>query len=535
MPDVIEQLRSYGEAVEHAVEPLHRAAPRDRRSLLLAAAALVVVAGVAGAVWVLRAGGDEAEPPVVSTAEEGLRRPEGWRSLDPGPLAPREQAAVVWTGEELVVWGGQDVGGVPGPAEDDGAAYDPDTETWRAMDPAPLAAGAATAAWTGDEVLVVSRVDGSTAAWEPATGDWRVLRRAPRTIDVTTVRSGAVPVWTGAELIDVSAGASYDPASDQWTDLPASPVDGVLADTTWTGTEVVAVYAQRNDLRPASMSTSAAAYDPDVDSWRLLPDAQLSIAKVAWDGERLIAVDCDERAATLDPAGDRWDPLPLVPVLQQEGCDATPVVLGGEVYVVAALGTFHLTDDRRWAVGTPAPNPVLDVVAADDQLMTWSSSGDEANLGPDHQFLQAWVPPAPRDDLALGDEIPAALVGVRLPDGARLTEIEEIEGFPDQGPPASTDSTFIPTIATADDGCQITMSHHDSAAAARSAASLGGPVEQVTIRTLSGDRHRATVGRSEGGGGSSAEVAFDLPGWQVIHIRCGRLATAEALFAGVSR
>lgn len=58
-----------------------------------------------------------------------------------GPLAAREQHVAVWTGEEMVVWGGA-LTGEPStlpPLADDGAAYDPAAGAWRALAPSPLA------------------------------------------------------------------------------------------------------------------------------------------------------------------------------------------------------------------------------------------------------------------------------------------------------------------------------------------------------------------------------------------------------------
>ena len=62
MPDVIEQLRSYGEAVGAAVPPATVREPRNRRPLLLAAAAVVLVACVGAGVWALRADDGVARP-----------------------------------------------------------------------------------------------------------------------------------------------------------------------------------------------------------------------------------------------------------------------------------------------------------------------------------------------------------------------------------------------------------------------------------------------------------------------------------------
>jgi len=77
--------------------------------------------------------------------------PEGWRRGDPGPLRHRDFAAQVWTGTELVVWGGD-------PDGDSGAAYDPVADRWRVIAPAPIPARCEpSSAWTGTEVLVWGR------------------------------------------------------------------------------------------------------------------------------------------------------------------------------------------------------------------------------------------------------------------------------------------------------------------------------------------------------------------------------------------
>ncbi|MGH9036484.1 MAG: hypothetical protein ACRD0O_12040, partial [Acidimicrobiia bacterium] len=123
-----------------------------------------VVLGVAGAVIlsavvtvVLTRGGPET--PVEETAgsswtgapEGDEPAPTGWRRGAPGPLRPRRGHVTVWTGTELVVWGGD-----PND-EGEGAAYDPRAERWRAIAAAPFRARpwpAPVAVWTGFEMLV---------------------------------------------------------------------------------------------------------------------------------------------------------------------------------------------------------------------------------------------------------------------------------------------------------------------------------------------------------------------------------------------
>jgi hypothetical protein len=64
---------------------------------------------------------------------------------------------MVWTGTEMIVWGGITFdGGLNGDALGDGARYDPSTDTWRTMSTigSPTARFRAGAVWTGIELLI---------------------------------------------------------------------------------------------------------------------------------------------------------------------------------------------------------------------------------------------------------------------------------------------------------------------------------------------------------------------------------------------
>jgi hypothetical protein len=80
-----------------------------------------------------------------------------WRAIAPAPIAGRDGAVAVWTGRQLLVWGGH--GRVPGaglrPLRD-GAAYDPAGDRWQLIPTAPagVQGRSAAAAWTGSRMLV---------------------------------------------------------------------------------------------------------------------------------------------------------------------------------------------------------------------------------------------------------------------------------------------------------------------------------------------------------------------------------------------
>ena len=95
-----------------------------------------------------------------------------WRRL---PDSPTRNGIVVWTGRELIGWGG----GCCGDVSDDGSAYNPVTNTWRKIAAAPVSGQQSpVGAWTGRELVIFNghgpegaRVGG--AAYNPRTDSWR--------------------------------------------------------------------------------------------------------------------------------------------------------------------------------------------------------------------------------------------------------------------------------------------------------------------------------------------------------------------------
>ena len=189
------------------------------------AAAVVLVAAVASVVAV-RSGQTD---PVMAT--QGA-----WRKMAPSPLAARTRAASVWTGSEMLVFGGHGKGGE---LLTDGAAYDPGTDRWRSIAPYPgardgLLAGNGLATWTGTEMLLfLSAVHDAATMWDwdlvaynPATDRWRdvlVARFQPQP-EGRLVAHSPVPVqvpeavaWMGDALVIV--GWQSDVREYAWTRL----------------------------------------------------------------------------------------------------------------------------------------------------------------------------------------------------------------------------------------------------------------------------------------------------------------------------
>jgi hypothetical protein len=148
---------------------------------------------------------------------------------------------MVWTGSEVLIWGGAESGpDLPldeGRLPRHGAAYDPVADSWRIIPDAPIAGRhAPISAWTGTELLVwggsrsesegrAALADG--AAYDPARDRWRVLPK----VDLGGV--AAVGAWLGGSFVVVAlnGAARYRPETNRWQSLdsPSLPRDGRIA------------------------------------------------------------------------------------------------------------------------------------------------------------------------------------------------------------------------------------------------------------------------------------------------------------------
>ena len=130
--------------------------------------------------------------------------------LDPGPLSARRNHIVIWTGSELIVWGGDNE------LEYliDGAAYDPAAASWRWLPPSPLEPGLPTTSVWADDHLVAFNSE-QTVAYDPADDVWRTLGSG-----IAPPDSPTQTVWTGGAVYTWTDGLyRFDPPA--WTKLPS--------------------------------------------------------------------------------------------------------------------------------------------------------------------------------------------------------------------------------------------------------------------------------------------------------------------------
>ena len=183
------------------------------------------------------------------------------------PISTRIEATGVWTGSEVIVWGGsswhQDWDQKP---TSDGIAYDPADGTWREISGGPLDPRAGhVAAWTGSEMLV----------W----GGYGT--------------NGLLP----------ASGAAYKPSTDTWRMIDAGPLrPSYQIDSAWTGTEWW-VAVTRND------NINVAAYDAEADTWRRIPSPSTRASdgtELIWTGTEMLLYNNNAGLFRMAPSDDEW-------------------------------------------------------------------------------------------------------------------------------------------------------------------------------------------------------------------------------------
>ncbi len=169
---------------------------------------------------------------------------DAWSALSTaGQPSARYDHTAVWTGSEMIVWGGR-IGSGSTTGLGNGARYNPATDTWQAvsMTGAPSPRYGHSAVWTGSEMIVWGGSSlGDGARYNPATDTWTPIS----TTGSPSPRLDHMAVWTGGEMIVwggwTNSGGIYNPASDTWrpTDLACAPSARSKVPAVWSGSRMV--------------------------------------------------------------------------------------------------------------------------------------------------------------------------------------------------------------------------------------------------------------------------------------------------------
>ena len=212
-----------------------------------------------------------------------------------GAPSSREYHKAVWTGSEMIVWGG-----LGGSFLNDGGRYDPAANNWTAVSStgAPSGRQNHTAVWTGSEMIVWGGGDfdgnfNDGGRYDPAANRWT----ATSTTGAPAARYGHTAVWTGSEMIVwggfdgsyLNDGGRYKPATNTWTttSTTAAPSQRRNPTAVWTGSEMIVWGGFHLDYM-----NDGGRYDPAADVWRSVSTSSAISGRVGhtavWTGREMI-------------------------------------------------------------------------------------------------------------------------------------------------------------------------------------------------------------------------------------------------------
>jgi N-acetylneuraminic acid mutarotase len=225
----------------------------------------------------------------------------------------------VWTGTEMIIWGGDDYSGLLST----GGRYNPSTNTWSPTSTtnAPSARFGHTAVWTGSEMIVWGSYDYATTGgrYSPATNTWI----ATTTANAPSGRHSFTAVWTGSEMIIwggsigdtpmfLNTGRRYDPNTDSWasTSVNNAPAAREVHAAIWTGTEMI-IWGGGNGTN----LNSGGRYNPSTNSWTAIsttgaPSGR-QLPTAVWTGSEMIVWGGFDGTNTktggrYNPSADSW-------------------------------------------------------------------------------------------------------------------------------------------------------------------------------------------------------------------------------------
>jgi len=242
----------------------------------------------------------------------------------------------VWTGSEMIIWGGD-----AGVETNTGAKYDPTANSWipTSTTGAPAIRSYHTAIWTGSNMVVWggTKYDILTPTYyntggryDPAANTWT----ATNTANAPAGRYQHQAIWTGslmmvwggdAGLSYFNTGGKYDPTANSWTAITTTNAPDARDTFTavWdTANSQMIVWGGIRGSDGACVN-SGGRYNPTGNSWQATPTANAPAARffhtavwdtvnsqmIVWGGE------CSNSSFNSGgrylPSGNSWSPVSL--------------------------------------------------------------------------------------------------------------------------------------------------------------------------------------------------------------------------------
>jgi N-acetylneuraminic acid mutarotase len=241
--------------------------------------------------------------------------------------APEERATrtAVWTGSEMIIWGGANFNG----GLNTGGKYNPALDTWTATSTnAPEARGSQSTVWTGSEIIIwggansAAQLLNTGGRYNPITDSWTATSPS----NAPVARADHTAVWTGSEMViwggfgcggncNLNSGGRYNPDTDSWvaTSTVNAPVARWDHTAVWSGSQMI-VWGGSDDM---NYLHTGGRYSPATDSWMPTGISNVPLGRITntavWTGSEMIVWggvdetfnDCNT-GGRYNPAADSW-------------------------------------------------------------------------------------------------------------------------------------------------------------------------------------------------------------------------------------
>jgi len=349
---------------------------------------------------------------------------DDWEPVSTGGApSARSGHVAIWTGAEMLVWGGA-ASSSAGSELNDGARYHLSTRVWSSITPvgAPGARRGATAVWTGAEMIVWGGQSNGAALstgarFDPAIGSWKPVS----SLNAPLARYNHTAVWTGTRMIvwggfdgvnQLSSGSTYDPVADSWAAIPAVAIGRMQHSAIWTGSSMI-IYGGYSESAgidtylPAGDVAGGMSYDPGNQVWSGVvqmgqPSARASHISAFLHGKMLVWGGYNG-SSSLD-TGAMYDPATLAWMATNTPAPErrryhTAVVLDNPARLVVWGGSSDTGPLNSGGVFDPSANgwetlPVVlsarwlhSAVSTGNGMILWGGRGTAGELGDGALYL----------------------------------------------------------------------------------------------------------------------------------------------------
>lgn len=298
--------------------------------------------------------------------------------LYPGPLEQRLSADLIWTGEEMIVWGGRKTRDGLNTLVD-GAAFDPVTGGWSLLPRFPIDGPQATRAVWGEGEMIVVSPDG-TFGYDPDSDSWREIGLGvvpSEWSDRMIYIDGKVYVWARVSLI-----SELNVATGQWRTVDAPTESGPYVDP-WSGVlrgigdRLIAV------TRRASNCTGKRFWQFLDNGWEEFQDVSLATGEsadcsfpnqaAAVAGSLVIWAEESHPSAAYSFESGEWRDIPSIPLGGSEG-PSGPVPMDSDHFMVPQWGeaaVFDATTETWTQVTLPGTGTDAEIIWTGTEFLAW--------------------------------------------------------------------------------------------------------------------------------------------------------------------